>query len=137
MKTIFDYGNGNSIAIYGNGIKITIDETDGDIDEPLFDESQFAPCPDAADDYVDDNDYDDDDEQDEPVDFRSSHKAALDEAIKLREENIELNHKLDILRSELRRYFESHSDGSSSEAYDPDYTAQEVVNAVADVVEDW
>lgn len=129
MKTIFDYGN---------GIKITIDQTDGDIDEPLFDESQFAPDPDAADDdYVDDNDYDDDDEQDEPVDFRSSHKAALDEAIKLREENIELNHKLDILRSELRRYFESHSDGSSSEAYDPDYTAQEVVNAVADVVEDW
>lgn len=129
MKTIFDYGN---------GIKITIDQTDGDVDEPLFDESQFAPDPDAADDdYVDDNDYDDDDEQDEPVDFRSSHKAALDEAIKLREENIELNHKLDILRSELRRYFESHSDGSSSEAYDPDYTAQEVVNAVADVVEDW
>lgn len=124
MKTIFDYGN---------GIKITIDQTDGDIDE-----SQFAPCPDAADDdYVDDNDYDDDDEQDEPVDFRSSHKAALDEAVKLREKNIELNHKLDILRSELRRYFESHSDGSSSEAYDPDYTAQEVVNTVADVVEDW
>ena len=129
MKTTFDYGN---------GIKITIDQTDGDIDKPLFDESQFAPCSDAADDdYVDDNDYDDDDEQDEPVDFRSSYKAALDEAVKLREENIELNHKLDILRSELRRYFESHSDGSSSEAYDPDYTAQEVVNAVADVVEDW
>ena len=129
MKTIFNYGN---------GIKITIDQTDGDIDKPLFDESQFAPCSDAADDdYVDDNDYDDDDEQDEPVDFRSSYKAALDEAVKLREENIELNHKLDILRSELRRYFESHSDGSSSEAYDPDYTAQEVVNAVADVVEDW
>ena len=129
MKTIFNYGN---------GIKITIDQTDGDIDKPLVDESQFAPCSDAADDdYVDDNDYDDDDEQDEPVDFRSSYKAALDEAVKLREENIELNHKLDILRSELRRYFESHSDGSSSEAYDPDYTAQEVVNAVADVVEDW
>ena len=129
MKTIFNYGN---------GIKITIDQIDGDIDKPLFDESQFAPCSDAADDdYVDDNDYDDDDEQDEPVDFRSSYKAALDEAVKLREENIELNHKLDILRSELRRYFESHSDGSSSEAYDPDYTAQEVVNAVADVVEDW
>ena len=129
MKTIFNYGN---------GIKITIDQTDGDIDKPLFDESQFAPCSDAADDdHVDDNDYDDDDEQDEPVDFRSSYKAALDEAVKLREENIELNHKLDILRSELRRYFESHSDGSSSEAYDPDYTAQEVVNAVADVVEDW
>ena len=129
MKTIFNYGN---------GIKITIDQTDGDIDKPLFDESQFAPCSDAADDdYVDDNDYDDDDEQDEPVDFRSSYKAALDEAVKLREENIELNHKLDILRSELRRYFESHSDGSFSEAYDPDYTAQEVVNAVADVVEDW
>lgn len=131
MKTIFDYGN---------GIKITIDQTDGDIDEPLFDESQFAAHPDAADDdddYVDDNDYDDDDEQDEPVDFRSSYKAALDEAVKRRKENIELNHKLDILRSELRRHFESHSDGSSSEAYDPDYTAQEVVNTVADVVEDW
>ena len=129
MKTTFDCGN---------GIKITIDQTDSDIDEPLFDESQFAPHPDAADDdYVDDNDYDDDDEQDEPVDFRSSYKAALDEAVKLREENIELNHKLDILRSELRRYFESHSDGSSSEAYDPDYTAQEVVDTVADVVEDW
>lgn len=129
MKIIFNYGN---------GIKITIDQTDGDIDEPLFDESQFAPHPGAADDdYVDDNDYDDDDEQDEPVDFRSSYKAALDEAVKLREENIELNHKLDILRSECRRYFESHSDGSSSEAYDPDYTAQEVVNTVADVVKDW
>lgn len=129
MKTTFDYGN---------GIKITIDQTDSDINEPPFDESQFAPCPDAADDdYVDDNDYDDDDEQDEPVDFRSSYKAALDEAVKLREENIELNHKLDILRSELRRYFESHSDGSSNEAYDPDYTAQEVVDTVADVVKDW
>ena len=56
MKTTFDCGN---------GIKITIDQTDSDIDEPLFDESQFAPHPDAADDdYVDDNDYDDDDEQD-------------------------------------------------------------------------
>ena len=129
MKTTFDYGN---------GIKITIDQTDSDINEPPFDESQFAPCPDAADDdYVDDNDYDDDDEQDEPVDFRSSYKAALDEAVKLREENIELNHKLDILRSECRRYFESHSDGSSNEAYDPDYTAQEVVDTVADVVKDW
>lgn len=131
MKTTFDCGN---------GIKITIDQTDSDIDEPLFDESQFAPCPDAADDddYVDDNDYDDDDEQDEPVGCScSSYEAALDEAVKLREENIELNHKLDILRSELRRYFESHSDGSSSEAYDPDYTAQEVVDTVADVVEDW
>lgn len=130
MKTIFDYGN---------GIKITIDQTDSDIDEPLFDESQFAPYPDAADDdYVDDNDYDDDDEQDEPVDCScSAFVAALDEAVKLREENIELNHKLDILRSELRRYFESHSNGSSSEAYDPDYTAQEVVDTVADVVEDW
>ena len=129
MKTIFNYGN---------GIKITIDQTDGDIDKPLCDESQFAPCSDAADDdYVDDNDYDDDDEQDEPVDFRSSYKAALDEAVKLRKENIELNHKLDILRSELRRYFESHSDGSSNEAYDPDYTAQEVVDTVADVVKDW
>lgn len=96
MKTTFDCGN---------GIKIIIDQTDGDIDEP--------------------------------VDFRSSYKAALDEAVKLREENIELNHRLDILRSELRRYFESHSDGSSSEAHDPDYTAQEVVDAVADVVEDW
>ena len=131
MKTTFDCGN---------GIKITIDQTDSDIDEPLFDESQFAPHPDAADDdYVDDNDYDDDDEQDEPVDCSccGGYKAALDEAVKLREENIELNHKLDILRSELRRYFESHSDGSSSEAYDPDYTAQEVVNTVADVVEDW
>lgn len=92
MKIIFNYGN---------GIKITIDQTDSDIDEPLVDESQFAAHPDAADDddYVDDNDYDDDDEQDEPVDFRSSYKAALDEVIKLREENIELNHKLDILRS--------------------------------------
>ena len=129
MKTTFDYGN---------GIKITIDQTDSDINEPPFDESKFAPCPDAADDdYVDDNDYDDDDEQDEPVDFRSSYKAALDEAVKLRKENIELNHKLDILRSELRRYFESHSDGSSNEAYDPDYTAQEVVDTVADVVKDW
>lgn len=131
MKTTFDCGN---------GIKITVDQTDGDIDEPLVDESQFAPYPDAADDdYVDDNDYDDDDEQDEPVDCSccGGYEAALDEVIKLREENIKLNHRLDILRSEQRRYFESHSDGSSSEAYDPDYTAQEVVNAVADVVEDW
>ena len=130
MKTTFDYGN---------GIKITIDQTDSDIDKPLFDESQFAPCPDAADDdYVDDNDYDDDDEQDEPVDCSCNPSAAaLDEAVKLRKENIELNHKLDILRSELRRYFESHSDGSSNEAYDPDYTAQEVVDTVADVVKDW
>ena len=130
MKTTFDYGN---------GIKITIDQTDSDIDKPPFDESQFAPCSDAADDdYVDDNDYDDDDEQDEPVDCSCNPSvAALDEAVKLREENIKLNHKLDILRSELRRYFESHSDGSSSEAYDPDYTAQEVVDTVADVVEDW
>lgn len=98
MKTIFDYGN---------GIKITIDQTDGDIDEPV----DCSCC--------------------------GGYEAAPDEVIKLREENIELNHKLDILRSELRRYFESHSDGSSNEAYDPDYTAQEVVDAVADVVEDW
>ena len=54
MKTIFNYGN---------GIKITIDQTDSDIDKPLFDESQFAPCSDAADDdYVDDDDYADDDD---------------------------------------------------------------------------
>ena len=134
MKTIFNYGN---------GIKITIDQTDSDIDKPLFDESQFAPCSDAADDdYVDDNDYDDDDEQDEPVDCscchgRNDHMNTLDETTKLREDNIKLNHQIDILRSELRRYFESHSDGSSNEAYDPDYTAQEVVDTVADVVKNW
>lgn len=132
MKTTFDYGN---------GIKITIDQNSSS------DEDQFTPYApkadfDAYDDYVDDNDYDDDDEQDEPVDRRganccSGYNAALDEAVKLREENLKLNHKIDLLRYELRRYFEAHSDGTDSEVFDPDYTAQEVVDRVADIVENW